>query len=169
MIVRSRRSTLSPVAADTGTISAKSASLAYSAMIGSSRDFFIRSILFRIRNTGAFASVTRSMMKRLPLPERLAGVHHQPQHVHVLHRVDRDIDHARVHPMQAAGECPACRETPPARPDNCARQESGSASFAACRTRWRSSSRPDDSRASTCPHSDGRPATRANMTPSNSH
>jgi hypothetical protein len=62
MIARSSRSTLSPEAADTGMISAKSASLLQRSMIGSSLDFRSRSILLRIRNTGALDFLIRSIM-----------------------------------------------------------------------------------------------------------
>ena len=68
MSSRSSRSTLSPVAADTGTISANCPSRPYCSMIGSSRVFLIRSILLRIRKTGASTSLTQIEHELSPLP-----------------------------------------------------------------------------------------------------
>ena len=62
MIARSSRSTFSPVVADSGMISAKSATFWYRSMIGRSFDLRSRSILLRIRNTGASAFLIRSTM-----------------------------------------------------------------------------------------------------------
>ena len=102
MIARSSRSTLSPVPADTGTISANVPSSLYCCMIGSSFDFLIRSILFRIRKTGAFACFTRSMHEAVALARRLGHVDDQPEHVDLADRVDRGVDHAHVHAVQRA-------------------------------------------------------------------
>src|SRR4029079_19612956 len=69
-IVAGRRSspTVWRVAADSSMISAYVPDSPYCWMIGSRRDFLTRSILLRIRNTGAFACFTRSRTNRSPFP-----------------------------------------------------------------------------------------------------
>ena len=69
-------------------------------MIGSSRGFLIRSILFRMRKTGAVRVLHQVEDESIALARRLGRVDDQAEHVDFLDRLDRGIDHPHVHPVQ---------------------------------------------------------------------
>ena len=69
-------------------------------MIGSSLDFLIRSILFRIRNTGALRVLHQIEHEPVALARRLGRIDDQAEHVDLADRVDGRVDHPHVHPVQ---------------------------------------------------------------------
>ena len=156
MIARSSRSTLSPVAADSGTISANVRQLLIPVDDRQQPRLPDQIDLVEDQEHRRLRLLDQVEHEPIALARRLGRVDDQPEHVHLAASCRRPRRPSARSSGAAGGGCRACRETRPARPGSSSRRGSASASSAACRRRWRAWCRPAGSAASTCRRS-GRP------------